>query len=56
MEEADQVRPPSSVTKASFWPGWETLEATTVQVEALEHDLSIAPISNLAPEEPFTGS
>ncbi len=35
MWEADQVRPPSLVTKAPLRLSWPELDATTVQVEAL---------------------
>ena len=53
MWEADQVRPPSLVTKAPLRLSWPELDATTVQVEALAHDRSTWPMSRSGPEGVF---
>jgi hypothetical protein len=51
-EEADQVRPPSSVTKAPLEPGGWRLDATTVHVDVLGQDRTTDP-SMEGPEELF---
>ncbi len=50
MREADQVRPPSLVTKAPLALSWPKLDATTVQVEALGHDRFTWPMERSGPE------